>query len=177
MFKDKPRMNDPQDELLDQVIEIKRITKVVKGGKRFKLSATVVVGDGAGHVGVGHGKAGEVALAIAKGREHARKAMHRVPSARTIPHETEARFSASKVIIKPASPGTGLIATLPVRAVLQVAGIKDALTKSLGSHTSYNLAMATIHALKRLRSLDEVARLRNKPISYFVESKDAEQAQ
>lgn len=171
MFKDRPRT--PQDELLDQVIEIKRVTKVVKGGKRFKLSATVVVGDGAGQVGVGHGKANEVALAVAKGREQARKSMHRIAVARTIAHQTQARFSASKVILKPASAGTGLVATLPVRAVLEVCGFKDVLTKSLGAHTAYNLAMATIHALKSMRSLEETARLRNKPISYFMEQKDA----
>lgn len=175
MYKGKPQMGAPQDELLDQVIEIKRVTKVVKGGKRFKLSATVVVGDGNGNVGVGHGKANEVALAVAKGRDHARKAMHKISAGRTIPHETGARFSACKVIIKPASAGTGLVATLPVRAVLQVCGIKDALTKSLGAHTAYNLAMATIHALKKLRRLDEVARLRNKPISYFMERGNAEE--
>ncbi|MBN2380253.1 30S ribosomal protein S5 [candidate division WOR-3 bacterium] len=169
-------MGMPQDELLDQVIEIKRVTKVVKGGKRFKLSATVVVGDGAGNVGVGHGKANEVALAVAKGKEHARKSMQKISVGRTIPHQTDARFSASKVIIKPASPGTGLVATLPVRAVLQVSGIKDALTKSLGSHTPFNLAMATITALKKLRRLDEVARLRNKPISYFMERDDVQES-
>lgn len=170
---DKHSLSDMQEELLDQVIEIKRVTKVVKGGKRFKLSATVVVGDSAGHVGVGHGKANEVAMAVSKGREHARKLLYKIPVSRTIAHATEARFSASKVIIKPASPGTGLIATLPVRAVLEACGIKDALTKSLGSHTPYNLAMATIHALKKLRNLDEIARLRNKPLSYFMERKDA----
>ncbi len=173
MFKTTSNVPEIQDELLDRVIEIKRVTKVVKGGKRFKLSATVVVGDGAGHVGVGHGKANEVALAVSKGREQARKLMHKLNTGRTIPHETEARFSASKVIIKPASAGTGLIATLPVRAVLEVCGIRDALTKSLGSHTPFNLAMATVTALKRIRSLDEVARMRNKPISYFMERKDA----
>lgn len=173
MFKSTSPRPDAQEELLDRVIEIKRVTKVVKGGKRFKLSATVVVGDGAGQVGVGHGKAGEVAVAVSKGREQARKSMQKFSIGRTLPHEIEARFSASKVIIKPASPGTGLVATLPVRAVLEVCGLKDALTKSLGSHTPYNLAAATINALKKLRSLDEVARLRNKPISYFVESKDA----
>ena len=171
MFKDRPRT--PQDELLDQVIEIKRVTKVVKGGKRFKLSATVVVGDGAGHVGVGHGKANEVALAVAKGREQARKSMHKVAVGRTLAHGTQARFSASKVILKPASAGTGLVATLPVRSVLEVCGFKDVLTKSLGAHTPYNLAMATIHALTSMRSLEETARLRNKPISYFMEQKDA----
>jgi small subunit ribosomal protein S5 len=173
MFKGESSMLSPHDDLLDQVIEIKRVTKVVKGGKRFKLSATVVVGDGAGRVGVGHGKANEVAIAVAKGREQARKSMHKVFAGRTIAHETGARFSASRVILKPASAGTGLVATLPVRAVLEVCGIKDVLTKSLGAHTSYNLAMATIHALKNLRSLEETARLRNKPISYFMEQKDA----
>lgn len=173
MLKRQQHISEPADELLDEVVEIKRVTKVVKGGKRFKLSATVVVGDGNGRVGVGHGKANEVAIAISKGRENARKSMHKIFAARTIPHETEARFSASKVIIKPASPGTGLVATLPVRAVLEVCGIKDALTKSLGAHTPYNLAMATIKALKQTRSLEEVARLRNKPISYFMENKNA----
>ncbi|MBD3284948.1 30S ribosomal protein S5 [candidate division WOR-3 bacterium] len=175
MYKRNSRMGPPQDEFADQVIQIKRVTKVVKGGKRFKLSATVVVGDGNGRVGVGHGKANEVALAVAKGREHARKSLHKIANGRTIPHETQARFSAANVIIKPASPGTGLVATLPVRSVLRMAGFKDALTKSLGSHTPFNLAMATIHALKKLRRLDEVARLRNKPISYFMERGNAEE--
>ncbi|MBA7629884.1 30S ribosomal protein S5 [subsurface metagenome] len=173
MFRDRSKMMTPQDDLLDQVIEIKRVTKVVKGGKNFKLSATVVVGDGAGHVGVGHGKAGEVAIAVAKGREQARKSMSKVSFGRTLAHQAGARFSASKVILKPASAGTGLVATLPVKAVLQMCGFKDALTKSLGAHTPYNLAMATIQALKGVRSLEETARLRNKPISYFTERRDA----
>ncbi len=173
MFRDKFQTRTPQDDLLDKVIEIKRVTKVVKGGKNFKLSAAVVVGDGAGKVGVGHGKAGEVAIAVAKGREQARKSMSKVSVGRTIAHQTVARFSASQVILKPASPGTGLVATLPVRAVLEVCGFKDVLTKSLGAHTAYNLAMATIQALKSVRSLEETARLRNKPISYFMERKDA----
>ncbi len=173
MFKSNSRMPDAQDELLDRVIQIKRVTKVVKGGKRFKLSATVVVGDGAGNVGVGHGKANEVAIAVSKGRENARKSMNKVISSRTIPHQTEARFSASRVLIKPASPGTGLVASMPVRSVLEACGIKDALAKSLGAHTPYNLAMATIHALKDLRTLEEVARMRNKPISYLMEREDA----
>jgi small subunit ribosomal protein S5 len=173
MFRGKSQSRAPQDDLLDQVIQIKRVTKVVKGGKNFKLSATVVVGDGAGRVGVGHGKATEVAIAVTKGREQARKSMVKVSVGRTIPQQTGARFSASQVMLKPASAGTGLIATLPVRAVLEVCGVKDALTKSLGAHTPYNLATATIKALKKMRSLEEVARLRNKPISYFMEQSDA----
>ncbi len=173
MFRGKSQSRAPADDLLDQVIQIKRVTKVVKGGKNFKLSATVVVGDGAGRVGVGHGKATEVAIAVTKGREQARKSMVKVSVGRTIPQQTGARFSASQVMLKPASAGTGLIATLPVRAVLEVCGVKDALTKSLGAHTPYNLATATIKALKKMRSLEEVARLRNKPISYFMEQSDA----
>ncbi len=163
----------PVETLIERVIQIKRVSKVVKGGKRFKLSATVVVGDGKGRVGVAHAKAQEVMVAVRKATEKAKKRMVKVSiGKRTLPHWTEAKFGASKILLKPASPGTGLIACAPVRAVLEAAGVKDALTKSLGSNNPYNLAMATIKALQELRTLEEVARLRNKPISYFVERKE-----
>ncbi len=166
-------MIDNQENLYESTIEIKRVTKVVKGGKRMKLSAIIVVGDRNGKVGVGHGKAQEVAQAIRKAREKAKKSMIELSvGKRTVPHWVESKFSASKVIIKPASPGTGLIASPPVRAILEACGVKDALTKSLGSNSPYNLAIATIKALQQLRTLEQVAILRNKPISHFMEQKN-----
>lgn len=162
-------------ELIERVIEVKRISKVVKGGKRLRLSATVVVGDGQGVVGVSHGKAAEVAAAVRKASQRAQKEMVRVAVAKhTIPHEVVGKFGASRVLLKPASQGTGLIACPQVRAVLEACGVKDALTKSLGSHNPYNLAMATIRALTKLRTIDEIARARQKPISWILGSKDAE---
>ena len=165
------------EPLIERVIQIKRVSKVVKGGKRFKIAATVVVGDGKGRVGVAHAKGAEVAVAVRKATEKAKKKMVKVSvGRRTLPHWTEAKFGATKVILKPASPGTGLIACAPVRAVLEAAGVKDALTKSLRSHNPYNLAVATIKALSELRTIEEEARLRNKPISYFIEKKENEEA-
>lgn len=163
---------EAQPELIERVINIKRVSKVVKGGKRMKIAAAVVVGDGKGMVGVGHGKAAEVAIAVRKASERAKKELVQVSlRGHTIPHVTIGKYGASKVIIKPASDGTGLIACPQVRAVLEACGVKDALTKSLSSHNPYNLAIATIRALAMLRTLDEIARVRNKPVSYFVEKK------
>lgn len=162
----------PEQELIERVINIKRVSKVVKGGKRMKLSASVVVGDGRGQVGLGHGKSSEVAAAVRKATARARKDMVRVAvKGRTIPHSTEGKYVASRVIVRPASEGTGLIACPQVRAVLEAAGLSDALTKSLGSRNAYNTARATIVALRQLRTIDQVAAVRNKPVGHLAQPK------
>ncbi len=160
----------PEQELIERVINIKRVSKVVKGGKRMKLQAVVVVGDGEGRVGLGHGKAQEVVAAVRKATGRAKKDMVRIATkGRTIPHATTGKYVASKVLVRPASEGTGLIACPQVRAVLEAAGLRDALSKSLGSRNPYNTAMATIKALQRLRTIDMVAAVRNKPVGHYVE--------
>ena len=156
-------------ELKEKVIHIGRVSKTVKGGRNFRFAALVIVGDENGHVGKGIGKAAEIPDAIRKGIEDAKKNLIYVPiHGSTIPHETLGVFGAGKIVMKPAKEGTGVIAGGPVRAVCEMAGIKDIRTKSLGTNNPNNMVNATMEGLKSLKSLEEVARLRGKSIDEIL---------
>ena len=163
--RDDRRGGDKGNQYLERVVTINRVAKVVQGGRRFSFTALVVVGDGNGMVGVGYGKAKEVPAAIAKGVEAAKKHFFRVPRiAGTIPHMVTGEAAAGVVLLKPASPGTGVIAGGPVRAVLECAGIHDVLSRSLGSSNPINVVHATVAALKGLNRPEEIAARRGLPI-------------
>ena len=160
------RVERQTGELRDTVVHINRVTKVVKGGKNFSFSALVVVGDGKGMVGFGLGKAKEVPMAIAKGVERAKRALVRVPiQGTTVPHPVIGRFGAGRVLLRPASPGTGVIAGGAVRAVMESVGVTDILTKCIGTHNPYNVIRATFEGLTSMKDPATLARLRGKEIA------------
>jgi small subunit ribosomal protein S5 len=161
--------SEAAEQLTDKVVNISRVAKVVKGGRRFRFSAIVVVGDGQGKVGAGLGKAHEVPEAIRKAVEQAKKSMITVPILNsTIPYQVVGEFGSGRVLLKPAAEGTGVIAGGPVRAVVEVAGIKNVLTKCLGSHNPHNAVKATMAALQQLASPEDVAARRNRPLAEML---------
>jgi len=152
---------EEEKELEERVVEVNRVSKVVKGGKRFRFSVVVVVGDGVSRVGVAFGKAHEVSAAIRKGAEKAQRSMESVKVINgTIPHSIVSKCGGAKLLMKPAAPGTGIIACEPVRAVLELAGVRNVLTKSLGSNTTKNLVKATLHGLLSMQTKEEVEKIR-----------------
>ena len=159
-------MEEKNNELKEKVVAINRVAKVVKGGRTFRFSAVVVVGDENGHVGVGNGKAAEVPEAIRKAIQEAKKNLVEVPVVETtVPHEYIGTFGSAKVMLKPAALGTGVIAGGAVRSILELAGISDVLSKVIGSRTSVNVVYATLDALKQMRTVDQVAKLRDKKVA------------
>jgi small subunit ribosomal protein S5 len=174
--KENPRNNEPQFAI-EKIVDTNRVAKVVKGGRNFSFNATVVVGDKEGKVGVGTGKANEIVDAIRKAKERAGKNLFSVPLVKgTIPHEIMGRFGASFIMLRPASPGTGIIAGGPARAILEAVGVENILTKSLGSNTPANVVKATVNGLKRLRTISQVAKLRSKTIAEITGREEVNEA-
>jgi small subunit ribosomal protein S5 len=169
-----PRIDPNKLQLEERVVRINRVAKVVRGGRRFSFSAVIVVGDGNGHVGIGLGKAGEVPEAIRKGVEDAKKKLIRVPLyGTTIPHEVRQAFGATTIVLRPASQGTGVVAGGSVRAVVQAAGVRDILSKTLGSTNPVNVVTAAYNALRSLRGAEERSAQRGRQVRAFISGQEA----